>query len=233
MKNGMQVNMQFLADALQKTCEKYVKHGDVKFIKREEDDVEEHINFENLMISTLKGIIKKRYSNILVFDMSEDIEDEEDDFIRFVPIDDIYCFYYNMPWASVMYYYENKMLYGVFVYDSMDNTVIFCNTREDDKNVRVYRNMTVNNFRARRISRGIYNISDIRSNEELGIIDRKQSRKCVAFFSPIMAVLNVLKGGLDGMAATVVDRRCIHAMCLICKKLDVAYTFKNDIMFII
>lgn len=232
MKNGMQVNMQFLADCLQKTCEKYIKHGEVRFIVNEETE-EEHINFENIMKSSLKTMIQKRYADMLIMDVEDSFDDDFEDCIKFIPIDDIRNFYYNLPWCSIMYYYEKKKLYGVFIFDSMDQTIIFTTTKESDKNVRVYRNMSVSNFRARKVSRGLYNISNVMQAGELELIERKEPKKIISFFSPTMAMLNILKGNLDGMASTINDRRTMQAICLLYQKLGVNYTFKNDIITVI
>lgn len=228
----MQVNMQFLADALQKTCEKYLKHGEVRFDKNEETG-EEHINFENIMKTALKGFVQNRYADMAIIDSTDDLDDDIPDCIKYIPIDNIRNFYYNLPWTSIMCYYENKKLYGVFIFDSMDQTVLFCNTRDDDKNVRVYRNFSVNNFRARKISRGLYNISDVTSTEELEIVTRKQPKKIISFFSPTLAMLSVIKGNLDGMAAKVDNRALVQPICLMYNKLGVTYAFKNDIISVV
>lgn len=231
MKNGMQVNMQFLVESLQKTCAKYIRHGEVRF----DVDIngEEHINFENIMKNTLKGNIRKKYKEIEIIDSDSDLDDDLGDCIKFVPIDDIKNFYYNLPWCSIMCYYEKKKLHGVFIFNSMDETVIFTTTKEDDKNVRIYRNMSISNFRVRMVSRGLYNLSNVEKSEELDIIIKKEHKKIISFFSPTMAMLSIINGNLDGMVATIYNRELIHPICLIYQKLGVSYTFKNDIIIVV
>lgn len=230
MNSSFQVNMQYLADCIQKTCSSYIKHGDVRFNVNEETG-EEHINFEGIMKTSLRNVIKKKY-DIPMLDIYEDPEDETADYIKFIPVDDVKNFYYNIPWASVILYYRYNKVYGVFIFDSMDSTVLFCTTKEEDKGVRLYRNMSVSNFRARRINRGIYNVSSM-DTDEIAVVKLKEPKKIISFFSPTLSILNVIKGNIDGMAAKIDNRSIIQAPCLICQKLGVDYTFKNDVFSIL